>query len=222
MADENRDIHDKESVRIDDHQFIETTDSSYLEIILKQNDSAASASDSISNAPNLLSPINNQQLSNTTVKFVWNNVKNAAKYNFHIGLDTSLFPHTTGSTSMDTSTVIICTGNNIPYYWMVRGINNEGQSGPWSEIRSFIILASGIEIEQDVPIRMAPNPTTSYTHIYGRENTVMSISIRNPLGVEVMNTVTNGALDTHLLSSGVYFVTITANGKSQTLKLIKE
>jgi hypothetical protein len=49
-----------------------------------------------------------------------------------------------------------------------------------------------------------------------------SVSIRNPLGVEVMNTVTSGALDTHLLSSGMYFVTITFNGKSETLKLIKE
>ncbi len=69
---------------------------------------------------------------------------------------------------------------------------------------------------------LAPNPATSYTHIYGKENGMMTVSIRNPLGVEVMNTLTSGALDTHSLASGMYFVTITANGKSETLKLIKE
>ncbi len=69
---------------------------------------------------------------------------------------------------------------------------------------------------------LAPNPATNYTHIYGRENVMMSVSVRNPLGVEVMNTLTSGALDTYSLASGMYFVTITANGKSETLKLIKE
>jgi hypothetical protein len=74
----------------------------------------------------------------------------------------------------------------------------------------------------NINFRLAPNPATSYTHIYTSESAEMSASIRNPLGVEVMSTVTSGALDTHSLPSGMYFVTITANGKSETLKLIKE
>ncbi|HEY6171974.1 MAG TPA: T9SS type A sorting domain-containing protein [Candidatus Kapabacteria bacterium] len=69
---------------------------------------------------------------------------------------------------------------------------------------------------------LAPNPATSYTHIFGKENDMMSISIRTPLGVEVMNTVTSGAIDIHSLASGMYFVTVSANGKTETLKLVKE
>lgn len=70
---------------------------------------------------------------------------------------------------------------------------------------------------------LAPNPATNYTHIYyANESTEMTVSVRNPLGIEVMNRVTSGALDIHSLASGMYFVTTTANGKSETLKLIKE
>lgn len=69
---------------------------------------------------------------------------------------------------------------------------------------------------------LVPNPALNYTHLYANENAEMAVSVRNPLGIEVMNTVTSGALDIHLLASGMYFVTITANGKSKTLKLIKE
>jgi hypothetical protein len=69
---------------------------------------------------------------------------------------------------------------------------------------------------------IAPNPATSYTTIFGTESSEMSISIRNPLGVEVMNTVTSGNLDIRSLLPGMYFVTITADGNSYTRKLIKQ
>lgn len=72
-------------------------------------------------------------------------------------------------------------------------------------------------------LRMYPNPTKNNLYIETALNGAINVSIVNMLGKEVVNTnVVNNSVNVANLTSGIYIVKITEEGKTSTKKLIIE
>ena len=70
---------------------------------------------------------------------------------------------------------------------------------------------------------MYPNPTKNNLFIETALNSDINVSIVNMLGKEVVNTnVVNNTVNVSNLTSGIYIVKITEEGKTSTKKLIIE
>ena len=70
---------------------------------------------------------------------------------------------------------------------------------------------------------MYPNPAKNNLYIETALNSDINVSIVNMLGKEVVNAkVTNNTVNVSNLTSGIYIVKITEEGKTSTKKLIIE
>jgi hypothetical protein len=86
-------------------------------------------------------------------------------------------------------------------------------------------VASSAEITTMTEILLSPNPVVDYLTItYPSSVSQMEFSIYNIQGKQLINkrVLNNQMLSLKELRSGVYFYVLTANGKSQTGKLIKK
>ena len=72
-------------------------------------------------------------------------------------------------------------------------------------------------------LKMYPNPTKNNLYIETALNSDINVSVVNMLGKEVVNTkVANNTINVSNLTSGIYIVKITEEGKTSTKKLIIE
>ena len=113
------------------------------------------------------------------------------------------------------------------YYWQVVA-KNVGGEAVGSSIWSFTTEADPtLSVDEFIvkPFSVSPNPTSAMLNISTNE-TINALDIYNQLGQRVITLkdkqITNNAVDVSNLNKGIYFITITAEDKKQTIKFVKE
>lgn len=128
----------------------------------------------------------------------------------------------------DTSVNITGMEYATVYYWQVVA-KNVGGEAVGSAVWSFTTEADPtLSVEQFDDLKsfsIYPNPTSDVLNINTNE-TVNSLVIYNQLGKQVITLqgkqVLNNTVNVSNLNQGIYFITIVANNKKQTLKFFKE
>ena len=91
----------------------------------------------------------------------------------------------------------------------------------WTYVTTSVLGAASFS--QIDGLKMYPNPTKNNLFIETALNSDINVSIVNMLGKEVVNAkVTNNTVNVSNLTSGIYIVKITEEGKTSTKKLIIE
>ncbi len=198
-------------------------------------------------APEPSYPINNQQVTSDTVKFIWNSSDPlVTKYKFIISED-SLFSTITDTTIADTTVTLFNLNVNKKYFWKVSAYNEVGW-GIESGFASFITGLTDVETEQIIPDRFTlqqnyPNPFNPSTSIQyaitslptGQAGThFVTLKIYDVLGKEIATLVNEEkpagnyeiefpSVVTHRdasLPSGIYFYQLKAGDYVETKKMI--
>lgn len=128
-------------------------------------------------------------------------------------------------------TVDIAAGTLTPGATYFVQVWNDGVAGPGEGVEvegDFTIAISSTlsvdDVEDPNGFSYHPNPVKSALNIKA-QNAIESISVFNMLGQEVRRTAPN-ALETNLdmngLSNGAYFVQVTINGNTKSIRVIKE
>lgn len=116
-------------------------------------------------------------------------------------------------------------GTNLWIKWT--DTNDAGSNGLYA-IDNFIISVSeanlGLKQNAIAGLNMYPNPVSNGTlYITSNSSEAKSIAVYDVLGKQVLNTKTSSSsVNVSNLKSGVYFVKITEDGKTDTKKLIIE
>jgi hypothetical protein len=93
----------------------------------------------------------------------------------------------------------------------------------WTDATSTTALLGSSSFSQIDGLKMYPNPTKNNLFIETALNSDINVSIVNMLGKEVVNAnVVNNTVNVSSLTSGIYIVKITEEGKTSTKKLIIE
>jgi large repetitive protein len=94
----------------------------------------------IPTAPVLVSPANALVTTNTTPTFLWESVLAGNSYQIQIDtVSTFIHPVQDQTRIAGVTYYIATTLPNGKYYWRVRAINANGESGTWSSVRSITI-----------------------------------------------------------------------------------
>jgi hypothetical protein len=140
--------------------------------------------------PNLISPTQNDILTDSFVRFYWNrssdNVSGLRNYLINIA-NNSNFTGAFDTTLSDTT--ILRKLRDTTYYWRVRATDRANNQSSWSTVRNFIVQTTGIEEDKynNLPyITMLysprPNPVTNrITQIS------FSIAEPNPVAIKIYN-----------------------------------
>ncbi len=130
---------------------------------------------------------------------------------------------TLGATSVDVTGMEYST----LYYWQVVAKNVGGDavgSATWSFTTEADPTLSVDEFKVE-SFSVFPNPTSNTLNINTNE-TINGLSIYNQLGQHVITLqnkqIVNNSVDVSNLNQGIYFITITAKDKKQTIKFVKE
>ncbi|WP_298143397.1 fibronectin type III domain-containing protein [Flavobacterium sp.] len=110
-------------------------------------------------------------------------------------------------------------------YFIIEGITTAGFSSYALGVDDFNVeTVLGVDVPTGDTFKMAPNPVTDILQL-NASTAMQNVSIYNLLGQELLVkdvNATTAAIDVRNLPAGTYIVKITANGKSQTQKLIKK
>ena len=187
------------------------------------------------NVVSLLSPANAAVVSRDSVAFMWRkSTPEVYRYWFEIAADSAFTFKVVDSLVTDTSKVVHSLANSQSYWWKVRASNPAGL-GPFSETRSFQVIISSINWENEMPSEHSlsqnfPNPFNPTTMIrYGLPHrSHVLLVVYNTLGQRVAELV-NGDVeagyhsvqfDARNLASGVYFYRLQAGSFVETKKLL--
>jgi len=114
--------------------------------------------------------------------------------------------------------------DNTTYFWSIESTNCAGTSTPtiWSFTTGTPLSIEDNELNL---IKVYPNPVKDIIKI-DTNLTIDTVIIVNQLGQNVMQLkgeqINNNEVNLSKLSNGLYFMNISSEGKSQTLKIIKE
>jgi len=199
-------------------------------------------------APVLVSPLNEAVIASDNVTFVWRSIlPQVDSYWFELSTDSLFSNPSIDSTLTDTTTTVGQLLNNQTYWWRVRA-RNGGGFGPFSTVRDFMILITGVDdleipgefvLEQNYPNPFNPRTAISF-HLPARRvesstgqaglSAVSFVTLRiyDPLGREVATLVNEQrAPGTYVeefnaedLSSGVYFCRFSSGRFVQSRKLV--
>jgi hypothetical protein len=117
----------------------------------------------------VVSPAHQSIISADSVTFRWNSQPEADRYWHEIAIDSTFTFRMIDSTVTDTAKVARQLQNGQMYYWRVRA-GNSGGWGPFSEVRSFSIVITGVHDQDHVPTSFSlsqnyPNPFNPSTRI---------------------------------------------------------
>ncbi len=174
----------------------------------------------------LISPLNNSLVANDTVTFVWLRSQPAVtKYWVEWAPDSLFQFNLIDSTVTDSQRVTGGIINGFRYFWKVRAWNATGW-GPFSEVRRFNALYTGIGAERTLPQEFSlaqnfPNPFNPATTIeFGVPRAGhVTLEVYSMLG-ELVATLVDGdrsvgyhqvTFDGSRLASGMYFYRLVAN-----------
>jgi hypothetical protein len=185
-------------------------------------------------SPELISPINNQQVGADTVNFIWNSASPLVmNYSVNISTD-SLFTTFIDTLVTDTSATLFDLTVNQKYFWRVNALNEVGW-GSFSNTGSFITGITNVKIDPDVKLQFAiwqnfPNPFNPVTKIKYQtpELSLVTLKIYDVLGREVATLVneeqTAGRYEIEFngtgLPSGIYFFRLRVGEFIETKKMI--
>ncbi|WP_452225226.1 choice-of-anchor J domain-containing protein [Lacinutrix chionoecetis] len=150
----------------------------------------------------------------------------ATAYDLYLGDSPSTLAllGTLGGTSVNVTGMTYST----LYYWQVVAKNVGGDavgSSTWSFTTETDPTLGVDEFENIATFSVYPNPVSDIVNI--KTNlTIDTINVVNMLGQTVKvfnsNTITNNAIDVSGLNNGLYFLNISAEGKTQSIKIIKD
>lgn len=151
----------------------------------------------------------------------------AAASSFNISLGTTPAGNDIGTVTNFNS------GNNIvfdwqastTYYWYITSVNPAGNTA--SQVWSFTTAGTlGVEDNQiNSTFSLYPNPASNVLNIKTTLN-INQIDVYNQLGQNVLQVnglrLQNNSIDISALQQGMYLVKISAEGKTETLKVLKK
>ena len=174
-------------------------------------------------------------MASDSVRFIWlHGDAPVTNYWLEIGFDPAFQFKTVDSSLTDTTKLVHGLVSNNLYSWRMRAQNASGW-GPYSEVRQFRPLYTGIDNEQAVPTEYSLsqnypnpfNPSTQVTFGLPKESRVR-LEIYNMLGERVMNVVDGPraagyhtvTVDASAFSAGVYLYRLTAGETVMTRKML--
>jgi hypothetical protein len=168
----------------------------------------------------LVAPETQTSIPADTARFIWRNAgAGIDRYWFEIAIDPAFTFRVIDSSLTDTLTIRRQLTAGSTYYWRVKA-RNAGGWGPFSEVRTFTVVVSGVDDESEIPTAFALrqnypnpfNPSTRITMALPRE-TEVRVEVFNSAG-ELVEVVHDGHMpagyhtltfDASRLASGVYF-----------------
>ncbi len=183
----------------------------------------------------LVVPADQEVIAADSVRFIWHRGESSvARYWLEIGFDPGFQFKTIDSSLTDTTKLVHGLISNDLYSWRMRAHNASGW-GPYSEVRQFRPLYTGVVNEAEVPADYSLsqnypnpfNPSTQVTFGLPRESRVR-LEVYNMLGERVM-TVLDAAraagyhtvtVDAAALSAGVYLYRLIAGETVMTRKML--
>ncbi len=187
------------------------------------------------NATQLLSPVNESDVTTLLPEFFWFDPPTSADFRFQLAASPEFSNTLLDSTLSDTSLVLVQKlDSGLDYFWRVRA-SNVGGDGEWSEVFSFNIGVNVSNELEDLPAEFSlsqnyPNPFNPSTQIsYSLpEANLVKLDIINMFGQRVATLVnerkTAGSYTVNFnaaqLSSGVYFYMIQAGEFNLTKKML--
>ncbi len=156
----------------------------------------------------------------------------ATSYNISIGTDTagtSWGEVTNVPTDVDItygSTDDIGWQPSTTYYWFITAVNAAGTTA--SNVQSFTTSATnplGVDDYENKVFNAFPNPVADMLTIQGNLP-IEQVEVFNQLGQSILtvkeNALQNNQIDLSRLNAGIYFVEITAETKTETLRVVKK
>jgi photosystem II stability/assembly factor-like uncharacterized protein len=183
--------------------------------------------------PELVSPINNQQVIPDTVKLLWYS-SSPLVMNYSVNLSSdSLFNNYLDTLVVDTSFTVYSLLSNQNYYWRVKAFNEIGW-GEFSQTASFSTNVSnfsdpGITITEFALHQNYPNPFNPLTNIQYAVSSrqFVSLKVYDVLGNEIAKIVNEekqaGSYEVEFnasgLASGIYFYELRVGSFVETKKM---
>lgn len=155
------------------------------------------------------------------VTFSWTENTPGSSYTLNFG---SSNPPTQSFDNFENGGVLNGLALNTTYYWSLDAVNCFGNTT--STVWSFTTAATFSTLEEEIiEFMVYPNPTTSMLNIKS-EKDIDAVTIFNMVGQEVKTYTKQQIIDSSIniehLPVGIYFVKITANKASQTIRVIKQ
>lgn len=156
----------------------------------------------------------------------------ATSYNISIGTDTA--GTSWGEVTDIPANVDITYGStdevgwqpSTTYYWFITAVNAAGSTA--SNVQSFTTSATnplGVEDYVAKVFKAFPNPVSDMLTIQGNLP-IEQVEVFNQLGQSILtvkeNTLQNNQIDLSRLNAGIYFVEITSDTKTETLRVVKK
>jgi hypothetical protein len=188
-------------------------------------------------APTLQQPSDQETVATLTPIMQWNSPFTNAEYKFQLASESSftemLYQVNTTNSSVQLPDGILA--KDITYYWRVRTTLN-GETGPWSNIRSFNFVNTGFSSSKSnlMNLLITPNPADYSSKVTYTETTPLarqtnvSIEIINSMG-KIINCPINTKLipgsyefqlNTEMMEAGIYFVQLKAGNTITVRKLV--
>lgn len=156
----------------------------------------------------------------------------ATSYNISIGTDTagtSWGEVTDVPTDVDItygSTDEVGWQPSTTYYWFITAVNAAGTTA--SNVQSFTTSATnplGVDDYETKVFKAFPNPVADMLTIQGNLP-IEQVEVFNQLGQSILtvkeNALENNQIDLSRLNAGIYFVEITSETKTETLRVVKK
>ncbi len=158
------------------------------------------------------------------VYFSWVDGIGDSGESFTLNLGTTDPPTDSSFDGFPNGDFIFNLAENTTYFWSIEAINCVGTSTP--TVWSFTTEAAlSIDENQINLFSVYPNPVNDVLKIE-TELSIDSILISNQLGQNILsidgNKIFNNEVDLSSLTSGLYFMNISSDDKSQSIKVIKE
>jgi hypothetical protein len=175
----------------------------------------------------LLSPEDGEvDLPTVAVNFDWEaGPETVSTYDFELATDDTFSTIISSQSVTENMTNVTNLDFDTEYFWRVRA-NNDCSTAPWSTTFSFTTeIELGINENRIDGLVVYPNPANNLLNVDANE-AITSIEVMNVLGQTLINhsmeSGTSAKVDLSALSTGNYFVRVTAGDNSTVMQIVKK